>query len=209
MPGPTAPPLIWIRDHCPAQLRLVRAFFPLCTGSNSERRRRDAVPHPRRPGRTGRDRGSRGPTPRRGLPSARGCRGHRRRTGREPARSRRRRGRAAPHYHVPSTELFYMLTGIAEFFLDGAPATVPAGSLVVIPPGMPHAFGAAPGSPVDLLIVLTPGVQRFDYFRHLGRIQRGHADFDILLPEQQRYDVHFLPATTWRRRVARTPKAPA
>ncbi|MGW0003488.1 cupin domain-containing protein [Nocardia grenadensis] len=105
---------------------------------------------------------------------------------------------AAPHYHARSTELFYVLTGIAEFFLDGTPTTAPAGSLVVVPPGMPHAFGAAPGSPVDLLIVLTPGVQRFEYFRQLGRIRRGHADFDSLLPEQQRYDVHFLPATTWR-----------
>ncbi|MFI9535013.1 cupin domain-containing protein [Nocardia fusca] len=106
---------------------------------------------------------------------------------------------AAPHYHGRSTELFYVLAGIAEFLLDGTPTTAAAGSLVVVPPGMPHAFGAAPGSPVDLLIVLTPGIQRFEYFRHLGRIQRGHADFDSLLPEQQRYDVHFLPATAWRR----------
>ncbi|WP_063060028.1 cupin domain-containing protein [Nocardia sienata] len=116
---------------------------------------------------------------------------------------------AAPHYHGRSTELFYVLTGIAEFFLDGTTTTAHAGSLVVVPPGMPHAFGAAPGSPVDLLIVLTPGVQRFEYFRQLGRIRSGHADFDSLLPEQQRYDVHFLPATTWRRPATQTRDAPA
>lgn len=112
---------------------------------------------------------------------------------------------AAPHYHARSTELFYILAGTAEFSLDGTSTTARAGSLVVVPPGVPHAFGAAPGSPVDLLIVLTPGVQRFEYFRQLGRIQHGRADFDSLLPEQQRYDVHFLPATTWRQ----APSAPA
>ncbi|WP_327147876.1 cupin domain-containing protein [Nocardia sp. NBC_01329] len=106
---------------------------------------------------------------------------------------------AAPHYHALSSELFYVLAGTAEFFLDGTLTTAPAGSLVVVPPGMAHAFGAAPGSTTDLLIVLAPGTQRFEYFRQLGRIQHGHADFDSLLPEQQRYDVHFLPATPWRR----------
>ncbi|NUP27815.1 MAG: cupin domain-containing protein [Nocardia sp.] len=106
---------------------------------------------------------------------------------------------AAPHYHALSSELFYVLAGTAEFLLDGASETAPAGTLVVVPPGMPHAFGAAPGSAADLLIVLAPGIQRFEYFRHLGRIQNGHADFDSLLTEQQRYDVHFLPAMSWRR----------
>lgn len=110
---------------------------------------------------------------------------------------------AAPHYHELSAELFYVLAGTAEFSLDGQAATVAAGSLVVVPPGMPHAFGAAPGATTDLLIVLAPGIERFEYFRHLGRIRNGDADFDSLLPEQQRYDVHFLPDTAWRSRGTR------
>ncbi|GAB4583832.1 cupin domain-containing protein [Nocardia sp. IFM 10818] len=107
---------------------------------------------------------------------------------------------AAPHYHARSTELFYVLGGTMEFYLDGRSETVAAGSLIVVPPNLPHAFGAAPGSTADLLIVLGPGIDRFDYFRHLGRIQQGRADFDSLLPEQQRYDVHFLPGIEWRAR---------
>ncbi|MEV0761678.1 cupin domain-containing protein [Nocardia sp. NPDC050435] len=105
---------------------------------------------------------------------------------------------AAPHYHARSTELFYILDGTMEFYLDGQVTTVGAGGLVVVPPGLPHAFGAAPDTTAELLIVLTPGIDRFDYFRHLARIQHGQEHFDTLLPEQDRYDVHFLPGIDWR-----------
>lgn len=99
---------------------------------------------------------------------------------------------ARPHLHARSTELFHVLDGAVEFFLDGGTTTVTRGGLVVVPPGMPHAFGAAAGATAALLAVLTPGVDRFGYFRALGRIQHGLDTFDSLLPEQDRYDVHFL-----------------
>jgi hypothetical protein len=38
---------------------------------------------------------------------------------------------------------------------------------------MPHAFAAARGSSADLLIVIAPGVERFEYFRRLIRVARG------------------------------------
>ncbi|KUJ65080.1 cupin [Streptomyces albus subsp. albus] len=99
---------------------------------------------------------------------------------------------ARPHYHALSTELFYVLDGAMWFTLDGRTTTVTAGGLVSVPPHVPHSFGAAPGSTADLLAVLTPGIDRFGYFRALGRIQHGLAAFESLLPEQDRYDVHFL-----------------
>ncbi|MFI9004690.1 cupin domain-containing protein [Streptomyces sp. NPDC053541] len=99
---------------------------------------------------------------------------------------------ARPHYHARSTELFYVLDGVMEFTLDGRTETVAAGGLVCVPPGRAHSFGAAAGSTADLLAVLTPGIDRFAYFRSLGRIQHGLMPFDRLLPEQERFDVHFL-----------------
>lgn len=105
---------------------------------------------------------------------------------------------AAPHYHAGASELFYVLDGTMEFYVGGRSETVAAGGLVVVPPGMAHAFGAAPGSTAELLIVLAPGVDRFEYFRQLGRIQHGQAGFDTLLPQQDRYDVHFVPGLDWR-----------
>ncbi|MFF9848024.1 cupin domain-containing protein [Streptomyces litmocidini] len=99
---------------------------------------------------------------------------------------------APPHFHARSTELFHVLDGVMRFVLDGRTATVAAGGLVSVPPGTPHSFGAAPGSTAELLVVLTPGVDRFGYFRSLGRIQHGLEAFDALRSAQDRYDVHFL-----------------
>ncbi|MFI2613670.1 cupin domain-containing protein [Streptomyces sp. NPDC018584] len=106
---------------------------------------------------------------------------------------------ARPHFHALSHELFYVASGTAEFLLDGELSTVEEGGLVVVPPRVPHAFGAARGSTVRLLAVLTPGVERFGYFRALGRIQHGLESLDSLRSEQDRYDVHFLPTPApWR-----------
>lgn len=94
--------------------------------------------------------------------------------------------------------------GAAQFLLGDHLTTVAAGDLLIIPPGLPHAFGAAPGSTADLLVVMAPAVERFGYFRHLGRIAAGQDTFDALLTEQERYDVHFTDATGWRRTRSRT-----
>ncbi|MFB0630749.1 cupin domain-containing protein [Streptomyces sp. AB3(2024)] len=99
---------------------------------------------------------------------------------------------ARPHFHARSAELFHVLAGTVEFRLDGAVETVGAGGTVLIPPGLPHAFGATADGPAELLAVLGPAVERFDYFRALGRIQHGLQSFDDLLPEQERYDVYFV-----------------
>jgi mannose-6-phosphate isomerase-like protein (cupin superfamily) len=113
---------------------------------------------------------------------------------------------ARPHFHALSTELFFVWAGSVDFLVrESALTTVAEGGLVVVPPGLGHAFGATPGHTADLISVLTPGVDRFDYFRALGRIQAGEESFDSLLPEQGRFDVHFLDPATWN--TARTPRA--
>jgi len=67
-----------------------------------------------------------------------------------------------------------------------------------VPPHLPHAFAAPPGRDADLLIVLTPGIERFDYFRLLDRLGRGTATLDDLLASQDRFDNHFLDSPAWR-----------
>ncbi|MER5726766.1 cupin domain-containing protein [Streptomyces sp. NPDC002138] len=99
---------------------------------------------------------------------------------------------ARPHFHARSAELFHVLAGTVEFWLDGAVEAVDAGGVVLVPPGSPHAFGATADGPAELLAVLGSGVARFDYFRTLGRVQHGLQPFTDLLPDQDRYDVHFL-----------------
>ncbi|MGK5672182.1 cupin domain-containing protein [Micromonospora sp. URMC 106] len=113
---------------------------------------------------------------------------------------------ARPHHHALSAELFYVVEGVAEFLLDRTMVRVEAGGVVLVPPNLVHAFGAAPGTGVDLFIVLTPGVDRFEYFRALGRIQGGDEPFASLLPMQDHYDVHFQDPAAWlSRRTAGQP----
>ncbi len=46
--------------------------------------------------------------------------------------------------------------------------------------------------------MITPGVERFEYFRHLGRIATGEATPESLLEVQDRYDTHLLPSQPWQ-----------
>lgn len=77
--------------------------------------------------------------------------------------------------------------------------TVDTGGAVDIPRLMPHAFGAPPDAAARVLIVLTPGVERFEYFRLLARIQAGEATLTELAAAQDEYDNHFLDAPEWWR----------
>lgn len=75
--------------------------------------------------------------------------------------------------------------------------TAGSGDLVVVPPWVPHAFAASPAAGADLLIVITPGVERFGYFRLLERLGRGEGTVEELLASQERFDNHFLDAPLW------------
>ncbi|WP_250401998.1 cupin domain-containing protein [Streptomyces cellostaticus] len=99
---------------------------------------------------------------------------------------------AGPHRHDHSAEMFFLLDGAADILSGDGVVTAGPGDLVVVPPGRPHAFAAVPGADADLLIVLTPGVERFEYFRHLQRIALGEAAPESLLEVQELYDNHFL-----------------
>ena len=105
---------------------------------------------------------------------------------------------APPNHHERSHELFYVLGGTMLFRLGDTLTTVRAGGLVVVPPGLPHVFGAADGEEADVFVVLSPGIERFGYFEQLAAISRGEAEFASLIPEQDHYDVHFENVPDWR-----------
>lgn len=109
---------------------------------------------------------------------------------------------ATPHHHKTASELFYVLTGSAELLAGERVVTVAAGDLVVVPTGTVHAFAAAADRDADLLIILTPGVERFEYFRHLQRIATGEAPLESILEVQDRYDNHFDDSQLWQQTLA-------
>ncbi|MFC9440591.1 cupin domain-containing protein [Nocardia sp. NPDC057030] len=104
---------------------------------------------------------------------------------------------AAPHFHTTSDELFYVADGELQLLAGDKIVTVIAGGSIVVPKFMPHAFGATPDSGARIMIALTPGVQRFDYFRLLDRIAKGDAEPAELAAAQDEFDNHFVDAPNW------------
>jgi quercetin dioxygenase-like cupin family protein len=104
---------------------------------------------------------------------------------------------ATPHHHAHRSEFFYVLDGALQVLTDDKVHVAHQGDVLVVPPGATHAFGAVEGERADVLIVITPGVERFEYFRLLARLQQGHATIQELLDSQELYDNHFAQSEVW------------
>ncbi|MBO2463594.1 cupin domain-containing protein [Actinomadura violacea] len=111
----------------------------------------------------------------------------------------RGRNGATPHYHRGSAELFFVLDGRLQVLAGEEVLEVEAGDTLVVPPHTVHAFAAAPGAGADVLITITPGVERFGYFRLLERVRQGNASPQDLLAVQDRFDTHFVNSIPWLR----------
>ena len=104
---------------------------------------------------------------------------------------------ARPHRHDHSAEMFYVLEGAVQVLSGTDILRAEPGDVIVVPPGLPHAFSAARDDPADLLIVIAPGVERFEYFRKLTRIARGEEPPESLRDVQELYDTWFLNSPQW------------
>lgn len=104
---------------------------------------------------------------------------------------------ARPHRHKHSSEVFFVIDGALDVLVRSEITTAYPGDFLVVPPACDHAFRAHTNHTADALIVITPGIERFDYLRHVARIRRGEASGDSLLAEQDRYDTHFVASSIW------------
>jgi uncharacterized cupin superfamily protein len=104
-----------------------------------------------------------------------------------------------PHRHDNSSELFYILDGAFDLLVADNVVTARTGDLLVVPPGVAHAFAAHRDSTAEALIIATPGIERFDYFRHVVRRRDGSEPPEVLLGLQDRFDTHFLDSPAWQR----------
>ncbi|MFC4912235.1 cupin domain-containing protein [Actinomadura gamaensis] len=105
---------------------------------------------------------------------------------------------ATPHHHNTASEFFHILGGGVQILCGDEILTAEEGDTVVVPPRTAHAFGALPGRDADLLIIITPGVRRFEYFRLLDRLGRGEDVLQELIDSQDLYDNHFLDSPAWK-----------
>lgn len=97
---------------------------------------------------------------------------------------------AGPHRHLNSAEIFYVLSGAVDVLVGEEVLQVIEGDLVVVPAGTDHAFGASAGADGDLLVAVTPGVERFGFFRAVHKVVTGEADRSILTGSEEEYDIH-------------------
>jgi len=104
---------------------------------------------------------------------------------------------APPHHHTRGAELFYVLGGSLQMLLGDEVTVLGKGDVVVVPPGVHHAFAPAPGSTADVLIVFAPGTERFAYYRLLDRLHRGDASVQDLHDSQDRFDNRYVDSPAW------------
>ncbi|WP_042395289.1 cupin domain-containing protein [Streptacidiphilus carbonis] len=71
------------------------------------------------------------------------------------------------HRHAEHDEGFYVVSGCAVFTVGRTSHEAPAGTLVMVPPGVPHTFANPGDQPVVLLNTFTPDLY-VQYFRDLG-----------------------------------------
>ncbi|ATY12319.1 cupin domain-containing protein [Amycolatopsis sp. AA4] len=102
------------------------------------------------------------------------------------------------HFHTRAAEFFYVLDGALQVLVGEDLHTLETGDFLAVPPTVPHAFGPAAGSAADVLVVFTPGMARFDYYRLLDRVARGEADPKEIAASSEQYDNHYVDSPRWR-----------
>lgn len=107
---------------------------------------------------------------------------------------------ANPHQHLTATELFYVLSGEADLLAGTRLIRACEGDLVVVPPTSAHAFAAAPNCNAELFVVITPGIERFEFFRNLVRVRTGELDMATFMASQADYDTYPADAGPWSTR---------
>lgn len=106
---------------------------------------------------------------------------------------------AVPHRHDERSELFYITDGTFDLLVGAEVVVAGTGDLLIVPPGTAHAFAAHRDCTAEALVIAIPGIERFDYFRHVVRRRAGSEPPQVLLDLQQNFDTHFLDSAEWDR----------
>ncbi len=76
------------------------------------------------------------------------------------------------HVHNADDEFFYIVEGELTIVGPEGESTAGAGACVRLPRDISHGFRNATDSPARMLVVLSPGVQALEMFRHFDRAGR-------------------------------------
>src|SRR3954453_7729139 len=103
---------------------------------------------------------------------------------------------ASPHHHTSATEVFFVMRGLVHFLIGSEIVVIGEGDLAVVPPPLTHAFEVAPHSDAELLIAITPGIERFEQWRQIGRVLNG-LESPETLADQSAYDTYADESPAW------------
>ncbi|MES4904825.1 MULTISPECIES: cupin domain-containing protein [unclassified Streptomyces] len=109
---------------------------------------------------------------------------------------------APAHFHTKASEVFFVLDGAMRILVGDEVHILGKGDFLTVPPTVPHAFAPAPDSTAELLVVFTPGLHRFDYYRLLERVYRGEASVGEIRESSETYDNHYFESPVWRDELA-------
>jgi quercetin dioxygenase-like cupin family protein len=99
-----------------------------------------------------------------------------------------------PHAHRQTTDTFYVLEGTLRVTVGGRAIDAPAGSYIVVPPGVVHTFANTSAAPARVLNINAPGGWEH-YLRELAGAMRAGtfpgtaafaqlvAKYDFVVPE--------------------------
>ncbi|MER6126928.1 cupin domain-containing protein [Streptomyces sp. NPDC001795] len=102
------------------------------------------------------------------------------------------------HFHTRASELLFVLGGSLRALAGKHVHTLGPGDLLLVPPRLPHALAPASGRDADILVLFTPGLARFDYYRLLERVAKGEATVQDIRDSSEHYDNHYLDSPAWR-----------
>ena len=96
-------------------------------------------------------------------------------------------------------------TAASDILVGEDVMTATKGDLAIVAPNTMHAFSATKGHIADLLILFSPAIDRFDYFRLLKKVVDGEANISEVLASQERFDNWFSDSAAWtaHRRIDR------
>ncbi len=107
---------------------------------------------------------------------------------------------APPHTHTRAAESFFVLDGQLEVLVDEEIVHLERGDYLLVPPGTTHAFAPPQGKAADVLVVFTPGMRRFDYYRLLERVHLGTAGLADIAASSEEFDNHYAVSDVWAAR---------
>ncbi|MDF3140099.1 MULTISPECIES: cupin domain-containing protein [unclassified Streptomyces] len=109
---------------------------------------------------------------------------------------------APAHFHTLASELLFVLGGSMMVLAGEEVHTLEEGDFFLVPPRVPHAFAPASGRDADALVLFTPGLARFDYYRLLERVAKGEASVQEIRDSSEHYDNHYVDSPAWREALA-------